>query len=94
MTNRHWIDLRVLYDSVLDQKEVVFTVTCLGKNGLVGRDIFLSLLLLFSEIHILAVIMVHQHKVCVYKGKRRLKLLITCENLVYFLRFNSFYFAS
>ena len=39
MTNRHWIDLQVLYDSVLDQK-VVFTVTCLGKNGLVGRDFF------------------------------------------------------
>ena len=68
MTNRHWIDLQVLYDSVLDQKKVVFTVTCLGKNGLVVRD-FLSLL--FSEMHILAVIMVHQHKVCVYKGKRK-----------------------
>ena len=35
MKNRHWIDLQVLYDSV---KNVVFTVTCLGKNVLVGRD--------------------------------------------------------
>ena len=43
--------------------------------------------------HILAVIMLHQHKVCVYKGKRKLKLLIASENLVYFLHFNSFYFA-
>ena len=98
MTNRHWIDLQVLYDSVLDKKKkkkkkVVFTVTYLGKNGLVGRDFFLSVLLLFSEMHILAVIMVHQHKICVYKGIRKLKLLIICENLLYFLRFNSFYFA-
>ena len=57
------------------------------KNGLVGRDF---LLLLFSEMHILAVIMLHLHKVCVYKGKRKLKLLVACENLIYFLRFNSF----
>ena len=35
------------------------------------------------EMHILAVIiMLHQHKFCVYKGKRKLKLLITCENFV------------
>ena len=87
MTNRHWIDLRFC----IRPKKVVFTVTCLGKNGLVGRDFFVSLL--FSEMHILDVIMVHQHKVCVYKGKRKLKLPITCEKLVYFLRFNSFYFA-
>ena len=38
------------------------------------------------------VIMLHQHKFCVYKGKCLLKLLITCENFV-FLCFNSFYFA-
>ena len=34
--------------------------------------------------HILAVIMLHQHKFCVYKGKRKLKLLITCEDFVLF----------
>ena len=34
------------------------------------------------EMHILAVIMLHQHKFCVYKGKRKLKLPITCENFV------------
>ena len=43
--------------------------------------------------HILPVIMLHQQNVCVYKGKRKLKLLIICENLVYFLRFKSFLFA-
>ena len=62
-----------------------------GKKWVGRSGFFLSLL--FSEMHILAVIMVHQHKVCVYKGKRKLKLPIACENLVYFLRFNSFYFA-
>ena len=35
-----------------------------------------------TEMHIVAVIMLHQHKFCVYKGKRKLKLLITCENFV------------
>ena len=29
--------------------------------------------------HILAVIMLHQHKFCVYKGKRHLELPITCD---------------
>ena len=43
--------------------------------------------------HIGAVIMLHQHKFCVYKGQRKLKLLITCENFVLFVRFKSFYFA-
>ena len=28
--------------------------------------------------------MLHQHKLCVYKGNRKLKLLITCENFVLF----------
>ena len=37
-----------------------------------------------TEMHILAVIMLHQHKLCVYKGKRKLKLLISCENFVLF----------
>ena len=32
--------------------------------------------------HILAVIILHQHKFYVYKGKRKLKLLSTCENFV------------
>ena len=91
MSNRHWIDLQVLYDSVLDPKKCCVYCNMSGKNGLVGRDFLL--LLLFSEMHILAVIMLHQHKVCVYKGKKKLKLLIACENLAYFLRFNSFYFA-
>ena len=94
MTNRHWIALQVLYNSVLDTKKCCVYCNMSGKNGSVGRD-FLLLLLFFSEMHkvILAVIMLHQHKVCVYKGKRKLKLLIACENLVNFLRFNSFYFA-
>ena len=26
--------------------------------------------------------MLHEHKFCVYKGKRKVKLLITCENFV------------
>ena len=29
-------------------------------------------------------IMLHHHKCCVYKGKRKLKLLITYENFVLF----------
>ena len=91
MTNRHWVDLQVLYDSVLDPPKCCVYCNMSGKNGLVGREFLL--LLLFSEMHILAVIMLHQHKVCVYKGKRKLKLLIACENFVYFLQFNSFYFA-
>ena len=33
---------------------------------------------------ILAVIMFHQHKFFVHKGKRMLKLRITCENFVLF----------
>ena len=91
MTNRHWIDLQVLYDSVLDPQKCCVYCNMSGKNGLVGREFLL--LLLFSEVHILAVIILHQHKVCVYKGKRKLKLLIACENFVYFLQFNCFYFA-
>ena len=35
--------------------------------------------------HILAVVMLHQHTFCVYKDKRKLKLLITCENFVLFV---------
>ena len=38
-----------------------------------------------TEMHILAVIMLHQNKFCVYKGKRKLKLLITCGNFVLFV---------
>ena len=38
-----------------------------------------------TEMHILAIILLlHQHKFCVYKGKRKLKLLITCEKIVLF----------
>ena len=37
-----------------------------------------------TEMHILPVIMLHQHKFCVYKGKRKLKSPITCENFVLF----------
>ena len=57
------------------------TVTCLETNGSVGRD-FLSTQT--TEMHILTVIMLHQHKFCVYKGKRKLKLPVTCENFVLF----------
>ena len=35
-----------------------------------------------TEMHIFAVIMLHQHTFCVYKGKRNLKLLTTCEVFV------------
>ena len=53
----------------------MFTVVYLEKRW-VGR-----LLFFFStqttEMHILAFIMLHQHKFCVYKGKRKLKLPIT-----------------
>ena len=35
--------------------------------------------------HILAVIMLHRHKFCVYKGKRKLKLTIACEAFVLFV---------
>ena len=34
--------------------------------------------------HILAVIILRQHRYCVYKVKRKLKLLITCEKLCTF----------
>ena len=52
------------------------------KNGSVGR---IFLIYIFStqttEMHILvAVFMLHQHKFCDYKGKRKLKVTITCEN--------------
>ena len=66
-------------------KEVVFTVTCLEKNGSVGRDFFFFFATQTTEMLILAVIMLHQHKYCVYKGKRKLKLVITCENFVLFV---------
>ena len=48
--------------------------------------------------HIGAVIMLHQHEVCVYKGKRKLKLLIACENfctfcaLIVFILLCKYYF--
>ena len=61
----------------------------------VGRSVFYFIF--FStqttEMHILAVIMLHQHKFCVYNGKRKVNLLITCVKTLYCLRFNSFYFA-
>ena len=34
--------------------------------------------------HILAVIILHLHKFCMYKGQRKLKLSITCETFVFF----------
>ena len=70
----------------LGHKKVVFTVTCLEKIGSADRDFYSFF---FStqttEMHILAVIVLHQHKFCVYKGKRKLKLLITRENFVLFV---------
>ena len=65
---------RQLKKVTIGKNKVVFTVTCLVKNGSVGRDFFSTQT---AEMHILAVIMLHQHKFCVYKGKRKLKLLIT-----------------
>ena len=42
----------------------------------------------------LAVIMLHQHKFCVYKGNRKLKLPIICENFVLFALYQFlFYFG-
>ena len=68
----------------------VFTVTCLKKNGSVVRNFFF-LIFFFStqttEMHMLAAIRLHLHKFCVFKGKRKLKLLITCENFVLFAQF-------
>ena len=42
--------------------------------------------------HILAVIMVHQHKFCVYKGKRKLNLLITVCALTVFILLCRYFF--
>ena len=60
-----------------------------GKNGSVGRDFLKIYLFIFfstqtAEMHVLAVIMLHQHKFCVYKGNRKLKLLNTCEYFIVF----------
>ena len=64
-------------------------VCTLENRGLVRKKRIIALAkkkVVFStqttEMHILAVIMLHQHKFCVYNGKRKLKLLITCENFV------------
>ena len=55
-----------------------------GHKKWVGRSGFF--VVFFStqttEMHILVVIMLHQHKFCVYNGKRKLKLPIMCENSV------------
>ena len=52
-----------------------------GKNGSVGRDVFI----IFFNPNNWDVIMLHQHKCCVYNGKRKLELPITCENFVLFV---------
>ena len=70
-------------ESLLRQKQkFCLTVTCLEKNESVGRDLFifffffgfcfLFFLTQITEVHILAVIMLHQHQFCDYKGKRGL----------------------
>ena len=59
----------------------MFPVTCLKKKR-VGRSGFFFFSTQTTEMYILAVIMLHQHKFCIYKEKRKLKLLITCENFV------------
>ena len=46
-----------------------------GKNGSVCLDFVSNQT---TEMHILAVIMLHQHRFCVYKEKRKLNLPITC----------------
>ena len=72
----------------------MFNVTCLKKNGSVGRDFIIIIIISFStqttEMHKLAVIMLHQHKFCVYKRKIKIKLLITSENFVLFAAFAVF----
>ena len=55
-----------------------------GKKRVGQSDCFLFFSTQTNEMHILAVIMLHRHKFCVYKGKRKLKLPITCENIVLF----------
>ena len=67
----------------------MFSVTCLEKKWVGRSGIFLSVFTFFflfttqtTEMHTLAAPMFHQHKCCVYKGKKKkkkkLKLLITC----------------
>ena len=51
---------------------VVFTVTCLEKNGLAGLDFILFFFFFQLECTFLAVIKLHQHKFCIDKGKRQL----------------------
>ena len=72
--------LKDLHFISIKPKIIVFTVTCLEKNGSVGRDFLFFLFFCTTpttEMHILAVIMLLQHKFCAYTGKRKLKLLIT-----------------
>ena len=72
-------------------RPIIIKLVCLlnisgKKRGrLVGIFFFFFFSTQTTEMHILAVIMFHQHKVCVYKGKRKLKLLITCANFVLFV---------
>ena len=63
------------------KKKCVYCNMC-GKNRSVGLDFFFSTQA--TETHILAIIMLHQHTFCVYKGKGKLKLPITRENFVLF----------
>ena len=58
----------------------VFTVTYLVKKW-VGRLGFFSTQT--TDMHILAIIMLHQHKFCVYKGKRKLKFQLLVNTLYY-----------
>ena len=64
-------------DTMAKKKSYVYC-NMSGKNGSVDRDFFFFFFFFFfssqtTEMHILAVIMLHQHKFGVYKGKRKLK---------------------
>ena len=53
-----------------------------GTNGSVGRVfiyLFIYLFFFFFFLHILAVILLHQHKFCIYKGIGKLQKPVTCE---------------
>ena len=77
------------------KEKVVFTVTCLEKNGSVGQHFFFFFIFFFfatqtNEMHILAVIMLHQHKFGVYKEKKNAKIAYYLWKLCTFCPFTVF----
>ena len=75
----------------MHRKKVVFTVTCLDINGSVGQNSFVCVCVFFFFFQSKQLKRTYcgchyasPAKSGVYKGKRKLKLLITCENFVRF----------